>query len=465
MSKRKRKRKPTGKKCIYFAHCGNEADSVEHAIPENLMPPGSHEILLEEHICEECNNGICATLDEQVIRQSYVGWIHEDFETFEGRGSSSFYRKFHHNYPPLRFLGVFKSNRLALLEPKDFMLKENVLAKKAAVPMPSHLIVTRHNKRDSYADMLNKSSVFRYPEKDVHCVDQNRIVVFGPIALKGYYDKAEKCDKPGYYHKPAEFERKFLDPVPGETLQVIYVPPHPNDPVRSEADRFMEFLENTRRPELIPFDKSDLQIKDVILLSPDTSRGIAKIAFHCFLYKYQAWYDGREEMFDDIKAFIYNGNSNDKPLVDERPPNDDYPSLGKHAAILPGSNAKCYIEHIFSFWGNGTNIVCISEFYVGTQESLLFTVVLSGCDENELEMRLLGGLRIPYEVSWDHPRLKRILRPTCEETNAVADGVYPGPPQTKRIIHPSNIDIAEAKRGDLSSNSLYERLRYRLSGR
>lgn len=462
MSKRKRKRKPTGKKCIYFAHCGNEADSVEHAIPENLMPPGSHEILLEEHICEECNNGICATLDEQVIRQSYVGWIHEDFETFEGRGSSSFYRKFHHNYPPLRFLGVFKSNRLALLEPKDFMLEENLLMKKAAVPMPSHLIVTRHNNGDSFADILDKSSDFCYSEKDVHRVDQNRIVVFGPVALKGYYDEAEECYKPGYYHNPDEFIREFLDPVPSGNLQGIYVPPDPDDPddpdgsVCRAADNFMVFLEN-RGLKSVPLDKSDLQIKDVMLLSPDTSRGIAKIAFHCFLYTYRTRYDGREEIFDEIKDFIYNGNCN-KVLVDE------FPALGERAAMRPGSDERCYIEHIFSSWQNDQNIVCISEFYVGTLESLLFTVILAGCDENKLEMYPLERLlRVPYEVSRENPRIKRIIHPTCEETDAVSDGTYPGNPQTKRIILPSDIDIdlAEASR----SNSFYERLRRRLRRR
>lgn len=465
MSKRKRKRRPTGKNCIYFAYCGNEADSVEHAIPENLMPPGSREILLEEHICEECNNGICATLDEQVIRQSYVGWIHQDFEHSEGRGSDSFYHKFHHDFPPLRFLGVLDSGNFALVVPADFTTDETILVKKAAAYMPSHLTVTRHNKTDSNVDILDKNSDFRYSEKDVYRV-QDRLVVFGPIALKGYYDKREECYKRGYYYNPDEFVQKFLTSVDGETFRVNYVPPDPDDPVRSQADRFMEFLDNTgRRTELGPFDESAFQIRDVIELGPDTSRGIAKIAFHCFLYTYRTRYDGREEIFDEIKDFIYNGNCN-KVLVDENPPNDEFPALGERAAMRPGSDERCYIEHIFSSWQNDENIVCISEFYVGTLESLLFTVILSGCDENKLEMYPLERLlQVPYEVSRENPRIKRIIHPTCEETDAVSDGTYPGNPQTKRIILPSDIDIAEANRGDLSSNSLYERLRYRLSGR
>lgn len=471
MSKRKRKRKPTGKKCIYFAHCGNEADSVEHAIPENLMPQRSREIILEEHICEECNNGICAKLDEKVIRQSYLGYIHQDFETFEDRGSASFHYKFHHDFPPLRFLGVLESGDFALMVPAGFTTEneETILVKIAASYMPSHLIVTRHNKTDSDVDILDKnsnlkSSDFCYSERDVYRV-QDRIVVFGPTALKGYHDKREDRYKRGYYYKPDEFIQKFLTSVDGETFRVSYVPPDPDDPVRSQADRFMEFLDNTgRRTELAPFDESAFQIRDVLELGPDTNRGIAKIAFHCFLYKYQAWYDSRDGMFDRIKAFIYNGDYKNDILVDERPPYDKYPSSGKHGAVRPGSNERCYIEHIFDFYANGENIICVCEFYVGTQESLIFTVILSGCDKNELPMHWLGDLRVPYEVSREHPRIKRILRPTCEETEAVADSNYPGYPRT-RLHRPTDTVIRAARVGDLSSNSAYERLRYRLRRR
>lgn len=462
MSKRKRKRRPTGKKCIYFAYCGNEVepDSKEHAFPKNLMPQESrgHEspgIILEGYICRKCNNKF-GELDEKVIRQSFIGWLHHEFETFEGRGSSSFYHKPHHDFPPLRILGVFKSNDLALLEPKDFILNEDVWVKKAADPMPSQIIVTRRNNMDSYADILDKNPDFRTFEKDVYCVDQNRVVVFGPIALKGYYDKREDRYKRGYYYKPDEFIQKFLTSVDGETFRVSYVPPDPDDPVRSQADRFMEFLDNTgRRTELA----SAFQIRDVIKLGPDTSRGIAKIAFHCFLYKNQERITGHEGMFEEIKAFIYNGDYTDKPLVVEHPPNDGYPSLGEHA-IAPSSNPKCNVQHIFSFFKNGVNIDCISGFYVGAMESSLFTVILSGGNE-DLLMEWIGDLRIPYEISRDHPLLERILHPTREITNEVERGVYPGNPQTKRIIHPSNIDIAEANRGDFSSDSLYEKIRYR----
>lgn len=444
---RKRKHKHKHNKCIYFAYCKNDAGrSQEHAYPDKLMPPNSAGVTINGIICQKCNNRL-GKLDEQVIRQSSIGWLHNEFETFEDRGSSSFYHKAHHHYPPLRFLGVFKSNGFALLEPKDFITDEDVLVMKAAASMPSQIIV---NRMDSYEDILNENPVFHplekdgHKEKDVYCVDQNRLMVFGPIALKGYYDKSG-CYHKGYYHNPDEFIRKFLNNTKSETLRMSYTPPNPENPVLREAEIFIKFLEKTGRSELIPFDKSDLRPEEVILLSPDTSRGVAKIAFHCFLHKNQKRFTGHEEMFDEIKAFIYNGDYSDKLLVAERPPYDDYPALGEQAAIAHSSNPKCNVEHLFRFFKNGANILCISEFYVGTRMSLLFTVILSGCDE-DLLMEPFVDFSIPYEVSRKNPLLKRILP------------AVPGNPLSQ-IRYPTDNDILRAGVGDLTRSSLNNRIR------
>ena len=454
--------------CIYFDFCGNEVEenaSPEHAFPRRLMPrePRGQEspgIILEGYICNECNNKF-GKLDEQVIKQSFVGWVHNEFETSANRGDSSFYHRAHHHFPPMRFLGERESGDfVVLVEPKDWITDENVFARKAAAPLPSQIILIRHDNPNLDADILKNSSPFvrQEGERDVYRGAQNRVVVFGPIAAKEYYSK------------PAEFMQKFLNKTASESFQIVHVPPgHEDSALRCEADNFIEFLENTGGATPIPGDESDFQLKSVIGLgTSDASRGIAKIAFHCFLYKIRQ-YRGDEStldgtpIFDNIKAFIYNGDYRGRPIVDERPPNDDYTSFGENVAVVPSSNAKCNLLHIFSFYRSGTNIACVGEFYVGAHESSLFTVTLSGCDEDVLDMRFENELRIPYKVSSDHPMLKRILLPTSQDKHEIERGGYPGNPLPK-ILQPTDEDIARATIGDLSGEPIYNRIKSRLGG-
>lgn len=161
----------------------------------------------------------------------------------------------------------------------------------------------------------------------------------------------------------------------------------------------------------------DLNVDPSIDLDVDLY--VATFAFHGFIYHQKRYdgkrYDGREPMFDEIRGFISTrGHCTGISPVSKLPPfGFDLPSDYRNK-VRCSKNMKCNrregqcnrgtkrvtecgVAHILSFCKNGTDLVCIIVFYVGTNEELTFFVRLASCDEE-----IYGQEQICYYPYSDH---------------------------------------------------------------
>lgn len=455
MPKRKPKRKTKRKKCIYFNFCGNMAErrSQEHAYPKNLMPENACGVTINGIVCMECNQRLGNVLDEPLLKQSYVGLTHNDFEVCAGLGDRSIYHQRRHGKPPMREFGEF-NHSILILDPKHFVNDPNVLAHRFASPMPSQLILTRQNKTTSYEDILG--IVRQNPAYDDICEDDvyrlhSNYLVFGPDATKRYY------------RNPAKFVEKFLKETTddSEIFQLLLVPPDPKDfELCCEEQHFKEFVKSAKTVlgEYYTLPETIESYSGRAVGATDYRRGIAKIAFHCLLHLYQKEREkktteekhlltGNEPIFNEIKAYIYNGDYRGRIPVVEAPPNDNYTPIGDRCVVRSGSDGDFMVEHIFNFFMNDKNIVCVIEFYVASKENCIFTIDLAGHDEF-VKRTQHGNLTIPYcVVSSDHPLLRRLIPPSSEEIAMANRGDYQHLLQPTRILSPTAREVAKVTCG------------------
>lgn len=463
------KRKPKPNKCIYFTHCGNMAKrrSKEHAFPKQLMPPNSEGVTINGIVCTECNNKLGRSrdeardemsLDEILIKKSYVGVSHNDFEVSFGRGDSSIYLQARNEQPPLREFAVY-NHAIVIVKPGDFVENPNVLAYRLASPMPCQLILTQLSNTSSYEDVLAMASL--HPAYNDVCEDDAyrlhpNYLVFGPRAAKRYY------------RNPGKFVSKFLKTTSdSEYFQLRLIPPNREDSeLRYNEKCFKKFITETSNTQIgWHYEHPDETIQSIsgeLVGVPDYRRSIAKIAFHCFLYfceekrkekkETEKIPTGNEPIFDEIKAYIHKGDYSGRIPVIETPPYKDYMSPGNRRIVRNAGKTERMVEHCFAFFINETNAVCVVEFYVGTKVNSIFTIDLAGRDE-DFEIIQGGVLTIPYcVVSPNHPLLNQIIPATDEEIAMAENGEFQRLRQPTKILYPTPQNVAKATCG------LYERI-------
>ena len=391
--------------CIY---CGakftgkrsKHAVSKEHAFPKGLMQPNADGWTLTSHVCRQCNSEL-GELDDVITSQSEIGLIHNEFECSQSRGKPSFYNEVRYGNPPLRIFGnlVGDDNHLVIIEPRGSTNFKDIGQVRTVGPMPSQIILTQWDSDTTLKAIVEEnrfgfdvriSSVHK--ENDVYQIGPH-VHVFGPIAAKHYYDN------------PSEFACRYLNADMPEKALTFLLPE--DSELLSKAKNFGQFIGKSEltqeriEPGWLP------QNHEIVIVGhADYFRGIAKIAFHCYLYRNQNRYTGKEPMFDEIKAFIHKGER-DSSLV-EKGVSSEYTPLSEHAVVLPGG---CEIAHVLRFLENGDNIVCIIEFFIGAQASSAFSTILAGCYEESLLVEV-NRWKIPYKVLPNHPMLKRIVNPS-----------------------------------------------------
>lgn len=407
--------------CIY---CGTKlkkkhTQSKEHVFPDGLRQEDAEGFTLNWTICQRCNNKFGKELDRVIISQSEIGLIHHEFECSlihnelggsQSRDKSSFYHEIRYGSPPLRIFAnlVDGDNPPMIIAPTGFTEFKDVAAVRTICPMSPQIILRQGDSETSYKTIVSESrsgfDVSKTSVDDVYCIGPN-VHVFGPIAAKRYY-----CN-------PGEFADKYLETNTPKKALWLVIPDSQDSRLLSDTENFERFFAESTKESTTVWNESrwiPQNHKIVMLEHADYSRGIAKIAFHCYLYRNWEGYNrnaytGAEPIFEGIKAFIHKDEVNTNPV--KKGPPRGYIPLGEDAVVLPGGRE---IAHVLRFLENGNNIVCIIEFFVGTHASLTFSVALAGCyEETRFDNRdEVDCWIIPYKVLPKHAMLKRIVNPS-----------------------------------------------------
>lgn len=443
------KRKPKGKKCVYFDYCGNmtKKRSSEHAFPKQLMPKNSDGITINGVICPTCNTKF-GKWEDQAWKQSYVGVHHNDFEVWAGRGDSSIYNQVRDERTPVREFAVY-SHAIVMVEPKQFIDNAKVLAHRNAEPMPMQLILAKVNNKSSnkdltpaYKDVLEMAS--KNPAYDNLCEDDVYRLhadywVFGPVATKKYYSN------------PDRFIEKYLIPTDeSEAFLLLAIPPSSEETLGKDLER--EFLnaisEKTGSVFGEYYQDSERNVQSIsgrLVGTTDYRRAVAKTAFHCFLYlceerrkgeeKRSNVLTGREEIFKEIREYIYKEEYSRSSPVTEMPA---HVSLGFQSVVKNTRTTDCMVKHLLVFYMNDKNIVCVIEFYGGTKVNSIFSVDLARSGQDFLATQY-ALLEIPYMmVSPNHPYLPRIYYPTDGHVDMAKNGEFQSLAKPSKISYQQN---------------------------
>lgn len=141
---------------------------------------------------------------------------------------------------------------------------------------------------------------------------------------------------------------------------------------------------------------------------PYIKRGIAKLAFHCFLYWYRE-FSGHEPMFEEIRSFIKK-NGNHQTSAGE----DFVTGLNLPRNYVWSSNEHF---HILRFCVNRGNIICQIAFFTGlwlgapnsdTPEPLSAEIILAG-DSEKARRGNPEERRVPFYVHGKSQLKRRIM--------------------------------------------------------
>ena len=143
---------------------------------------------------------------------------------------------------------------------------------------------------------------------------------------------------------------------------------------------------------------------------PDFVRGIAKVAFHCFLYHYPE-FTGHESIFDNIKEFIYTGAHNQFVAGYKNSETEN-----------PVYNSTKHL-HGVGFFVQGEDIGCRIAFFTGLLSSQFsYQITLAGDPDNST--------------------------PSCDRAGYIPFSVHPESPMKRRIFCVSDLGIIQEPRSD-----------------
>ena len=402
--------------CIYckkeFKKNSEHARSAEHIIPRGLMQPGSDGLTLKNRICAKCNQGVLSEQNQLFLMQSIPGFIHSEFEASAGRYKSSIHHTTVYGIPPLRAFGVGGYGDIRMVELGESTLFEGEKLPEAK-PLPSQIILTIYDQSTSYEEVLNQNiqnvrngKDFPIPistEIDIYRIGLNshsNIHIFGPIAAKQFYENIDEF-----------IIQKFLPLEEGGifAINLTWIPPEKNSEFSIDAqslfNKVRHFLGYDKQVEIgkVKHSEEVSAYRVMIQGKTDCRRAIAQIVFHYFLKKTEKIYTGHEEIFNEIKEFIYSGNCS-RNLV--------YPGGMINNIPLP-RDMVTDCEHRFVIYRDNNDIIGIIQFFMGTKNPLRFDVILTGYYKPKT--LFLSSLEtIPYNIDPNHQLRNKIDLPTDE---------------------------------------------------
>ena len=400
-------------KCIY---CKKEKDlNEEHAFPKHLLQKGVCEWVIDKHLCVTCNSRL-AKLDASLIKEPTIAFTSDRIQDELGNKTQTLHSSIYHKKAvginPVRLFTVdpLYGNRILLHEivtvrddidgPIDSRtaLRPQMILMQYPEGQNSAEIITENCEKFNIVN-LDENIILNYDgQEEIYCIFGNTYI-FPPKTTERFFRKA------------AEFKSKFMRDVPRIQYDLTVIYPKKGGH-RCAAETFCESLKAGTKEiiedEKIPNPKSVTQLIEVRgdqKAIPVIARGIAKIAFHCFLYHYPK-FSGHESIFDDIREFIYTGSSNRfvTQWQNTETENCIYDST-KHF-------------HIIDYFVQKDDIGCRIDFFTGLQNPpISYQVILTGKPEN--------------------------LNPSPGRTECIPFYVHPKSQMKKRILTVENLGIMQ----------------------
>ena len=392
-------------KCIY---CKEEKDlNREHAFPESLLQKGTPEWIIDKHLCKTCNSDL-AKLDAVLSKRSPLAYIRDRIQDGLGHKDKTLHASIYH-----KRAGGINPVRLFLPNPvyddhiilHEFKVEsdgtsDSVYSVRALQPQ---IILTQYTEGQTgervIAENLEKFNTISSDEDFITNYDEREDVyfifgntyVFSPKASERFFNRAE--DFKSIYMKDFRQIRYDLLVIFPEKSRYQGAAKAFYDSLEAEAKEIVE-PEKFQNPDV--FTRSIQAVSDPKSI-PEFFRGVAKTAFHCFLYHYPK-FSGHEPIFAEIRDFIYTGTPN-KFVAQCR---------NTETADLVYDSTEHL--HVFYFFIQGNDIGCRIDFFTGLlPNQFSYQVTLAGNPEKS--------------------------HPTYDRVESVPFSVHPES-QIKKRIHP-----------------------------
>ena len=402
-------------RCIY---CKEEKDlNREHAFPQSLLQKGVPGWTINNHLCVTCNSYL-GKLDVVLSKRSHIAFVWDRLQRELGIRDEGLHDSIYHKrtsgIDPIRLFlpNPVYDDHIALHEFKADsdgtinsaysvdILKPQIILTQYADGQTGKKVVAENLEKFNTAG-LNEDIINYDAQEGIYCILGNTYI-FPPRAAWRFLRKVE------------EFKSKFMKDFPHTRydLRVIY----PRDDrglnivstfynsLQGETKDIIE-AEKLEKPAM--FERSLQAIPDQDAI-PHFARGIAKVAFHCFLYHYPE-FTGHESIFDNIREFIYTGAPSQfvagcKNSETENPVYDS----DKHL-------------HGVGFFVQGEDIGCRIDFFTGlVPNSFSYQVALAGNPD--------------------------ISTPSCDRVGYISYSVHPKSPMKRRIFPGSDLKIIKEPR-------------------
>ena len=304
-------------KCIYCKQYKNL--NKEHAFPKFLLQKGAPGWTIKQHVCVTCNSKL-AKLDAILIKEPTIAFTSDRIQDELGNKTQTLHSSIYHK----KAVGV-NPVRLFAIDP---LYDNHILLHEIATvsddidgPIDSRttlrpqMILMQYpegqNSAEIIAENCEKFNTVNLDENIIPNYDGQEEIYY--IFGNTYIFSPKATER--FFRKAAEFKSKFMRDLPRIQYDLTVIFPKKGWHRRA-AETFCESLEAGTKEiiedEEIPNPKSVTQLIEVRgdqKAIPVIARGIAKIAFHCFLYHYPK-FSGHESIFDDIREFIYTESSN-----------------------------------------------------------------------------------------------------------------------------------------------------------
>ena len=391
-------------RCIY---CKTDKDlNEEHAFPKCLLQKGVRAWIIDKHLCATCNSRL-AELDAILKKEPTIAFtldrIQDELGNKTQKLHSSIYHKKAVGVNPVRLFAIdpLYYNHILLHEiatvsddidgPIDSRtaLRPQMILIQYSDGQNSAEIIAENSEKFNTVN-LDENITLNYDEQEeVYCIFGNTYI-FPPKTTERFFKNA------------AEFKSKFMRDLPRSQYDLTVIFPKKGGHRRA-AEAFCESLnagtKEIKEDKEIPNPKSVtqlIQVRGDQKAMPDIARGVAKIAFHCFLYHYPK-FSGHESIFGDIRNFIYTGSSN------------------RFVTQWQNTEAEnCIYDstehfHIIDYFVQKDDIGCRIDFFTGLQNPpVSYQVILTGKPEN-LNPSPSRTESIPFYVHPKSQMKKRIL--------------------------------------------------------
>ena len=390
-------------RCIY---CKEEKDlNREHAFPESLLQKGVPGWTINNHLCVTCNSNL-GKLDVALSKRSHIAFVWDQLQRELGDKTEGLHASIYHK----RVIGIdptrlFLSNpvyddHIALHEFKE--VNDGTINSAYTVDiLQPQIILTQyaegHTSKKIVAENLEKfhtagssEDIIDYDAQEgIYCILGNTHI-FPPQAAWRFFSKVE------------EFKSKFMKDFPRTRYDLRVIHPEEGkgwnianaffNSLKGETKEIIE-AEKLEEPAMFAGPLQAIPDQDAI---PYFTRGVAKVAFHCFLYHYPE-FTGHESIFDKIKEFIYTGT-----------PNQFVSGFKISEFENPVYDSTTHF-HGVGFYVRGGDIGCRINFFRGLlPNSFSYQITLAG-DPDSSVLSCDRVEYIPFSVHSESPMKRRIF--------------------------------------------------------